>query len=371
MVISYLIRLIILVAFATLGAGKNNCPVRKCRHHGPAIRFPFWLKDDHHPDHCVGYPEFGLSCTQAKDTMLELQFPAKASLPNQTKLPFLVKFLIKEIDYKSQWLLISKVDGCLPALLPKLNLSASPFNFLFGDNLAFFNCSSKRSSDDLIPIPCLSSPSYQVYAVKSYWRACYLPLLSCSKMFSIPSVPSELFDLGFPPILTWSEPTCGLCEVEGKSCRFKDNRETLDIKCFDNGSNTGRLVEYLLTLLCLWWFLIFSFPWMPSTIWRFYYIGIIVTLSCFLKKRKKNLFSTMMFTASLILATGDIPWSILPWKVLVNETHCILEHLMQCIPGGQIDMFIPLYFQVFFQLLYELIYLSFYAGPLNKLKHAG
>ncbi|KAL3499683.1 hypothetical protein ACH5RR_038776 [Cinchona calisaya] len=97
MMISNLIRLIIISAFAALESSSNNCPVKRCGHHGPKIRFPFWLKDQqHHTEHCSGYPGFGLSCTQTNDTMLELPFPLKAPLLNQTNLPISVKFVIKE-----------------------------------------------------------------------------------------------------------------------------------------------------------------------------------------------------------------------------------------------------------------------------------
>ncbi|KAL3499693.1 hypothetical protein ACH5RR_038786 [Cinchona calisaya] len=60
-------------------------------------------------------------------------------------------------------------------------------------------------------------------------------------MFYIPSVPWELFDLRSPLELNWSEPPCGHCEAEGKSCRFKDNRRPKDIECFDDGSHPGPL----------------------------------------------------------------------------------------------------------------------------------
>ncbi|KAL3499704.1 hypothetical protein ACH5RR_038797 [Cinchona calisaya] len=242
MMISYLIRIIIVVSFTALGSGKNSSLVRRCSHHGPKIRFPFWLKDNHDPE---GYPGFGLSCTQTKDTVLELPFPVKASVLNETKLPFSVNFVIKEIDYKFQMLLVSKVEGCLPALLPKLDLSASPFHFqdVYDqyDGYAFFNCSANRSNYYWKDIPCLSTPSYQVYAVRSFEYAFRVPLMSCNKMFYIPSVPLELFDLRYSLELNWSEPPCGDCEAEGKSCRFKDNRRPKDIECFDDGSHPGPL----------------------------------------------------------------------------------------------------------------------------------
>ncbi|KAL3499685.1 hypothetical protein ACH5RR_038778 [Cinchona calisaya] len=70
-------------------------------------------------------------------------------------------------------------------------------------------------------------------------------------MFQIPSVPSALFDFSLPLSLNWSKPTCGRCEVEGKSCRFKDNINTQDIECFDNPSHTGPLKKVKLPGLVL------------------------------------------------------------------------------------------------------------------------
>ncbi|KAL2556204.1 rust resistance kinase Lr10-like [Forsythia ovata] len=95
-----LIYLVFLSLFAVLGSStQNECQVQKCRHHGPAIRFPFWIKD-RHQQHC-GYPGFELHCTQNHDTVMELPFPVKASIKD-SKLPFSVKFYIKDIDYKNQ-----------------------------------------------------------------------------------------------------------------------------------------------------------------------------------------------------------------------------------------------------------------------------
>ncbi|CAA3017975.1 rust resistance kinase Lr10-like [Olea europaea subsp. europaea] len=153
-----LIYLILLSLFVVLGSSvQHECHEEKCRHDGPVIRFPFRLKD-RHQQHC-GYPGFELHCTHNKDTVLELPFPVKASIKD-SNLPFSVQFSIKEIDYKNQLIKISKVFGCLPELIPFLNLSASPFQFsdAYRDNFTFFNC-SKIKRDDLYylyPVTCLS-----------------------------------------------------------------------------------------------------------------------------------------------------------------------------------------------------------------------
>ncbi|KAK9287630.1 hypothetical protein L1049_016067 [Liquidambar formosana] len=52
--------------FAELGAGQHDCSESRCKHHGPAIRFPFRRKGLQ-PDHC-GYPGFDLGCNEKKQT---------------------------------------------------------------------------------------------------------------------------------------------------------------------------------------------------------------------------------------------------------------------------------------------------------------
>lgn len=55
MLLSFICFLFVTI-FAEVGATANECVISRCSHHGPAIRFPFWLKDSQ-PDHC-GYPGF-------------------------------------------------------------------------------------------------------------------------------------------------------------------------------------------------------------------------------------------------------------------------------------------------------------------------
>ncbi|KAF2322207.1 hypothetical protein GH714_008631 [Hevea brasiliensis] len=82
-----------------LGIFENECKESKCGSHGPAVRFPFRIKG-HQPDHC-GYPEdgFHLSCSERKETVLEL--------PNSVKLS------INKIDYFSQVISASDPQGAL------------------------------------------------------------------------------------------------------------------------------------------------------------------------------------------------------------------------------------------------------------------
>ncbi|CAA2957840.1 rust resistance kinase Lr10-like [Olea europaea subsp. europaea] len=156
-----------------------------------------------------------------------------------SNLPFSVQFSIQEIDYKNQLINISQVFGCFPRLLPILNLSASPFQFLdaYSINYTFFNCSKiKRDNlDDMIPVPCLSSKDCDVYTVYSDFFLYELPIQSCSKMFDIQSIPYDVFYNPSSFQLKWSRPSCGHCESNGKHCRLKKDSSILDdTECYSS-----------------------------------------------------------------------------------------------------------------------------------------
>ena len=100
--------------FAEINGGSQDdeCKASRCSHHGPVIRFPFRLK--HQPEHC-GYPEFELSCSEEKLTILEL--------------PYSGKLWVKEINYVSQEIVVHYSDDCLQRQILNFNLSASPFTY--------------------------------------------------------------------------------------------------------------------------------------------------------------------------------------------------------------------------------------------------
>ena len=76
--------------------------------------FPFRLSKDRQPDQHGG---FDLYCNDKDDTVLELSTSVKA--------------FVKNIDYKSQSIEVTDLDGCFPRKIRglKLNLSSSPFRF--------------------------------------------------------------------------------------------------------------------------------------------------------------------------------------------------------------------------------------------------
>ncbi|KAM7481205.1 hypothetical protein LguiB_005788 [Lonicera macranthoides] len=103
-----------IVLFPRLGSDQDKCTtVSLCKENGPAVKFPFRLKN-HQPESC-GYLGFELYCDKANETFLEL--------------PVSVSLLVKKIDYKNQVIQVYDPAGCLIRQLLKINLSATLFQF--------------------------------------------------------------------------------------------------------------------------------------------------------------------------------------------------------------------------------------------------
>ncbi|KAK9292406.1 hypothetical protein L1049_020374 [Liquidambar formosana] len=227
-----LLHFLLVAIFAELiGAGRDECPESRCRHHGPAIRFPFRLKD-RQPEHC-GYPGFDLYCNDNNQAVLEL--------------PSSVKLLVKNINYKSHEIQVYDEHACLPRQLPHLKLSASPFQFKSSYSLGdytFLNCSSTEESWS--QIPCLSGLGYDICAIPSDGFVHDFQLLSCTKVYNVSSLPYELF--GYQNIvlhLNWSYSICEDCEAKGRKCGLKkNNRAEPETQCLGKlpkGALTKRL----------------------------------------------------------------------------------------------------------------------------------
>ncbi|KAE9456703.1 hypothetical protein C3L33_11392, partial [Rhododendron williamsianum] len=172
-------------------AHRNECKQEtRCGDEGPAIRCPFW-KMDQQPAHDCGYgPGFGLSCSVTNQTFLELSLS--------------VKVLVQKIDYGQQEIYVKNPNKCFPSL----NLSSSPFQFSkrLVKNFSLFSCPSTVPLTSLgHQVTCLSSPhaGHLVYAISSDDLIKDQPLLSCVKMYNIPSVPTGIFDQGYS-VLSWS-----------------------------------------------------------------------------------------------------------------------------------------------------------------------
>ncbi|KAJ9178399.1 hypothetical protein P3X46_010285 [Hevea brasiliensis] len=212
--------LILVLVDHGFGFNMDECKESKCGGHGPAVRFPFRIKGQQ-PDSC-GYPEtgFDLSCSERKETVLEL--------PNS------VKLLVKNIDYVAQVIYTSDPQDCLPRQLSNFNLSASSFRFrdigLFNDQSSLFNCSWRKNT--FFQMPCLSAPGYQVYVFSSRVSMDNIALLYCAKMYDVSLVPDDMIDGNNILHLNWSIPSCGSCAAKGKFCRLKANTTEPEIECY-------------------------------------------------------------------------------------------------------------------------------------------
>ncbi|XP_012066194.2 rust resistance kinase Lr10 isoform X2 [Jatropha curcas] len=222
----------IIIIFVDLGLcfnGHPNCKESKCNRHGPAVRFPFRIKN-RQPDHC-GYPEFGfdLSCTENKETMIQL--------------PDSVELLVKDIDYVSQVIYTTDPQNCLPKQLSNFNLSGSSFRFLNEDSNSFVLFKCPKGSSEFLQMPCASANEYQINVFSSGISIDNVGLLYCTKMYDVLPFPSEMIDGGGNILhLTWYNPSCGFCAAQGKYCRLKANSTQFETEC------SGKLESIVLGL---------------------------------------------------------------------------------------------------------------------------
>ncbi|KAF6151876.1 hypothetical protein GIB67_010450 [Kingdonia uniflora] len=252
----FLIIFLLILHYTPLEASQDECSrVSRCKHHAPAVRFPFKLKG-HHPDHC-GYPGFELYCTTEKETMV--------------KLPSSGDFIVKSINYKSQFMDIADPDNCIPRrLLQHLNFSESPFHqfkinimdeygpvvvHLEEFNLTFFNCSpGYRYTTQLIStsykLSCLGAPGYEVRAIYAGEIIAglgeALRLTSCRKIQTIKHVlmrGSDDHQYEFFLRFSWSLPICRSCEELGMRCRLKNWTIPPITECFNTTNKPDLLAK--------------------------------------------------------------------------------------------------------------------------------
>ncbi|XP_009800115.1 RING-H2 finger protein ATL20-like [Nicotiana sylvestris] len=197
---------------------------------GPEIRFPFRLKN-RQSDRC-GYPGFDLSCNERGQTIL--------TLPSGD-------FLVTDIDYTTQSIILNDPDFCLVKRLINFNITNSPFRAAHQRNYTIVRC----TSDDWLnygnyPVAILlfcrgfSSRNQAFLAMPPNMYAQGKPP-GC-KLMSKVSVPLQLEDNFWSPmeglVLTWSEPSCRICENQGKLCGFKSDSGS-DIACSNPPSSKG------------------------------------------------------------------------------------------------------------------------------------
>ncbi|KAL3645692.1 hypothetical protein CASFOL_010872 [Castilleja foliolosa] len=240
--------------FPVLGVEETgDCKPTRCSEYGPTIQFPF--RDKYlHPEHC-GYPGFDVFCNEENDTVLVL--------------PFSIQFLVDQIDYVYQQVKLYDPAHCIAKKLPYLNLFSSPFHFVDGENFlhyTLFNCSAASSERHLGPvIPCLGDFRNHFVYVRSYEDVNSLPLTSCTKMHEVTFYNDQFSYFGIDDLtiiadqycwtnetptdaecwirdtlicreyrddpmitqlslfLNWTEPACGECKTQEKTCRLNDS----------------------------------------------------------------------------------------------------------------------------------------------------
>ncbi|KAH7855973.1 hypothetical protein Vadar_031182 [Vaccinium darrowii] len=198
---------------------QDDCSPTRCSDHGPTIRFPFRLKD-HQPPHC-GYPGFDLACSPNTNATL-------------LNLPYSVQVIVTFIDYESQLIYTEDPNSCFPQQLQNLNLSPTPFHFTDTVyNFSFYSCPSTYQGFSNRVITCLGGDGREVYFGDADSLLSDEPLISCTKMYNVWSVPHEAFNQTTDLQLTWFQwPACTNCESEGKFCGLMSNSTSYDeIQC--------------------------------------------------------------------------------------------------------------------------------------------
>ncbi|WOG89794.1 hypothetical protein DCAR_0209033 [Daucus carota subsp. sativus] len=258
------------------GAGGEECRMTRCSHHGPEIRFPFWIKEKQQPEYC-GYPGFQVFCDGGK-TLMHLQYLANTSLTDT--LFFLSKNVsIYSINYASQEVELYVLDGSQFTNNLKLfsasstSLPSTPYfenHYPFDYGTICFSCSAgvkSRTPDMLtslegktLPVYCLEDTHYSAFSGEK-------SLSSCTKIFSS-RLPAPFlsqrrryhyFPAGVVDALSisWLAPNCSKCEAKGEYCRRKSNAssniEAADYStiCFPKGS-----VIFVLSIMILLYYII-------------------------------------------------------------------------------------------------------------------
>ncbi|KAM7272668.1 hypothetical protein ACFE04_027331 [Oxalis oulophora] len=194
----------------------DGCPELRCKQDGPIVRFPFFIKGRHNKS--CGYSEdFELSCSKENDTVLEL--------------PVSVKLHVSYISYRPQYLWVHDPNHCFLKQFKVLNVSASPFFFVYEVyDATVFNCSRDNTSSLSTRVDCLGDSSQPFVAITKTLGDLD-GMVPCNKMFSLNSVPWEVFHNFSIFTLQWSRPNCLRCEEKGKLCRLKTNSSESETHC--------------------------------------------------------------------------------------------------------------------------------------------
>ncbi|XP_068329370.1 putative RING-H2 finger protein ATL21A [Pyrus communis] len=240
--ISHLLFLLLVLLFTHISA-LNDCPASDCGSDDSfPIRFPFRLVPKQ-PKNC-GFPGFNLACNSHGQTTL--------------KLPNSGDFFVRRISYATQEIQLFDPEKCLPRKLLTLNLSGSPFVAPTYKNYTFLSCPASFTKSRFTPIDCLSNSTTSVLATPSATLANSMSA-TCRIVdtLEVPVCGQVLTEDGFSTnldwdlSLTWYEPSCSSCEVEGRICGFITNT-TQELGCTFNSTAGGSSYGlYVFRIICL------------------------------------------------------------------------------------------------------------------------
>ncbi|KAL8494920.1 hypothetical protein ACS0TY_019186 [Phlomoides rotata] len=246
---------------------QHECSSRFCGNNPNGIRFPYKLQGQQ-PQHC-GYPGFDVRCTKQKSKQ-------KSKDVVVLNLPYSGDFLVRDINYLVQEILLYDANGCLPRRLLSLNLSSSPFVIGYSKKFTFLRCPPDVVKTRFTIIDCLSNSTSSVIATSSMNLVNYLNM--CSTIVAdLPVSVSWPLDnrdddwlssnLNGDLRLTWEDPDCQGCVARGGICGYQNRTSDL-ISCFSDpkiGSSRGLRIFKILALSIV----------IPSIICAFF-------ISCFL-----------------------------------------------------------------------------------------
>ncbi|XP_021760307.1 putative RING-H2 finger protein ATL21A [Chenopodium quinoa] len=221
--------LVFLLLFTLAPSAYSLCPITTCTNNTlTPIRFPFHL-DEQKNENC-SYPGFNLHCTDRGHPAITL--------------PHSGEFLVRNIRYDAQTMLIDDPDSCLPRrLLQGFDPSGSPFQADFYVNYTFLSCPRSFANAHFAVIDCLSNLTRSVIATSLNDLTDDVSR-SCQIIKTLPVPASLSADGGFTSNLSedvwisWHVSDCLACEERGDVCGYQSN-DNQQIGCFKSLNNSG------------------------------------------------------------------------------------------------------------------------------------
>ena len=136
-------------------------------------------------------------------------------------------------------------DFCGPERLARIQIAYTPFAYTFYESYTFYNCSSHDVSSGISTMPmisfrCLGSVNHSVFAIKTSWVwEANIPQI-CKEITWIRIPYIGYGDISWSDLtLKWFRPYCRYCEVNGKTCGFKNDYGETKCIASSSSSSTG------------------------------------------------------------------------------------------------------------------------------------